>query len=382
VRLLAGAARADAERTTAFIPGLWTRGTGASPASGGPPAPFDIDDLPSPDRSLAPADRGVYFIDWMKPIALMRSTVGCPYRCSFARCGRSWTADTTSAAWTAWWPNCEIPEECVFLVDDEAFIHRRRMSELAEAIHAAGLRKRYQLLPYRHAAARSRPDEDVARDRSRALFIGIEAVSARDPWSTRRDSRWRDRGGPGLGAGPRHRGVRGFIVNTNFTARDFKQLVRFIEHNRVSYPSFTVLTPPPAMALTNFDSVIERQPNGDPIGSCSISSTGDPHDAAARGISARYRNLFQVSRRQLAAPPRGPHAARRGLTSVTGRFTQGETDLAAADLDHAFALQPACHIHHLGSRCQSAAELGDRRAAAAARVHDRLFDSAQPIGER
>ena len=57
----------------------------------------------------------------------------------------------------------------------------------------------------------------------------------------------------------------GFIVNTNFTSRDFKQLVRFIEHNQVSYPSFTVLTPlPGTAALTNFDSVIERQPNGRP----------------------------------------------------------------------------------------------------------------------
>src|SRR5436305_1859885 len=57
----------------------------------------------------------------------------------------------------------------------------------------------------------------------------------------------------------------GFIVNPSYTPRSFKQLIRFIEHNRVDYPSFTILTPLPGTdALTTFDEVIERQPNGRP----------------------------------------------------------------------------------------------------------------------
>jgi hypothetical protein len=42
-------------------------------------------------------------------------------------------------------------------------------------------------------------------------------------------------------------------------------MTRFIEHNRIDYPSFTILTPLPGTeALKSFDAVIERQPNGRP----------------------------------------------------------------------------------------------------------------------
>ena len=41
--------------------------------------------------------------------------------------------------------------------------------------------------------------------------------------------------------------------------------MRFIEHHRIDYPSFTVLTPiPGTSALATFDEVIERQHNGRP----------------------------------------------------------------------------------------------------------------------
>ena len=50
---------------------------------GGPPAELHLDDIPVPDRTVALGDRPSYFIDWMKPVALIRTTVGCPYRCTF-----------------------------------------------------------------------------------------------------------------------------------------------------------------------------------------------------------------------------------------------------------------------------------------------------------
>jgi methyltransferase len=160
-----------------------------------------------------------------------------------------------------------VPEECVFLVDDEAFINRARMRELARAIRSAGVRKRYftycridSLLRERDLLASWR---DIGLER---LFIGIEAVSV----SALKDYNKRltvAQIEAGLAAA-RDMGIAvfaGFIVGTAFARRDFKQLVRFIEHNRVEYPSFTILTPLPGTAsLSNFDAVTERQPNGRP----------------------------------------------------------------------------------------------------------------------
>jgi radical SAM superfamily enzyme YgiQ (UPF0313 family) len=281
-----------------FISGLWAR-AGGKFMNGGTPAPFDIDSIPPPDRTLTARDRGSYFIDWMKPIALARSTVGCPYRCSFCSLWKIMDGkyhmrgvDRVVAELA------NIAEECVFLVDDEAFIHRRRMTELANAIREAGLRKRYFTYCRIDTLLRDRDLMELWREIGlERLFIGIEAVSSKDlaEYNKRLQiSQIED----GLAAA-HELGIAvfaGFIVNTSFTARDFAQLVRFIEHNHVSYPSFTILTPLPGTpALANFDSVIERQANGRPNWELfdlqnPVTRTTLPRDEFMR----EYYNLFHV----------------------------------------------------------------------------------------
>jgi radical SAM superfamily enzyme YgiQ (UPF0313 family) len=247
---------------------VWTAAEGRSFRHGGDAPPFDVDEIPVPDRTLALRDRPAYFIDWMRPIALMRSTVGCPYRCSFCSLWRimdgryhkrSLDAVVTELA--------SIEEEFVFFVDDEAFVNRRHMLAMAEAIRSSGIRKKYftycridtlvkhrDLLELWHA---------IGLDR---LFIGIEAITDSD--LTTYNKR--------LEVAQVEEGIRiardigiqvfaGFIVNPRSTERDFRRLVRFIEHNRIDYPSFTILTPLPGTdALKSFDAVTEWQPNGRP----------------------------------------------------------------------------------------------------------------------
>src|SRR6185312_489337 len=89
-------------------------------------------------------DRDRYFIDWMRPIALVRTTVGCPYRCSFCSLwkimdGKYLRRDTSDVVAEI----ANIPERYVFLVDDEPFVNVRRMRLLAEQIADAGVDKEY-----------------------------------------------------------------------------------------------------------------------------------------------------------------------------------------------------------------------------------------------
>lgn len=249
------------------IAGVWMR-EGDQWLDGGPAMSYDIDSLPSPDRTLTGADRDSYFIDWMKPIALLRTTVGCPYRCSFCSLwkiqdGRYHMRDVERVVAEI----ASVKEESIFLVDDEAFVNGRRMAKLAEALKAAGVRKRY--FTYCRIDTLLRQPElmaswvEVGLER---LFIGIEAVTPEElkDYNKRLEVAQIENGlkaATSLGISV----FGGFIVNTNYTKRSFKQLVRFIEHNRVDYPSFTVLTPlPGTAALNTFDAVTERQPNGRP----------------------------------------------------------------------------------------------------------------------
>lgn len=250
------------------LPAVWTQGADGAFSYGGPPAPFAVDDIPFPDREVALDDRGSYYIDWMRPIALMRNSVGCPFRCSFCSLWKIMdghyykrSTDQVVAELGA------IDEEYVFLVDDEAFIDTKHMLRLARAIKAAGIRKKYFTYCRIDTLIRFRDMLEEWHELGlERLFIGIESVSD-DELSTFNKRLRVAQVEEGLRIA-REIGISvfaGFIVNPDFTERSFSRLVRFIEHNKIEYPSFTILTPLPGTdALKTFDAVIERQPNGRP----------------------------------------------------------------------------------------------------------------------
>ncbi len=281
------------------VPGIWTRHDGRF-VSGGPQGRLELDSLPMPDRSVSARDRHAYFIDWMKPVALVRTTVGCPYRCTFCSLwkimdGRYYVRDIERVVAEI----ATIREEFVFLVDDEAFINGRRMASLAGALEAHGLHKRY--FAYCRMDTLLREREVLASWRRiglERLFIGVDAVTEKDldeynkrltPIQIETGFRVAQDLGIEIFAQ--------FVVNTDYTRRDFQRLIRFIEHHRIRYPTFTILTPIPGTALLSptFDNVVERQPNGRPnwdLFDCqnAVTPTRLPRDE----FRAEYRNLYRV----------------------------------------------------------------------------------------
>lgn len=283
-------------------PGLWTRdpdGKFVKPVIALASTSNQLDGMPTPDRSLVLEDRKHYFIDWMRPVALLRTTLGCPYRCTFCSIwkvmeGRYLTRDIDAVVSEL----SAIKEDWVFLVDDEAFINKERMVELADAIKQAGLHKRFftycridTLLKNREAVAAWR---EIGLER---LFIGIDAIDAFGLEEFNKKCRV-DQIEDGLALAD-EMGIEifaQFVVNTNYTPQDFQRLRRFIEHHRVRYPSFTVLTPLPGTdLLKDFTSVIEVQPNGRP--------NWDLFDCQNAVVNTRmgkvdfkqaYRNLYHV----------------------------------------------------------------------------------------
>ncbi len=257
-RLEEGSAVAD-------VPGVWSRVEGEW-VFGGKQPPFDINDIPRPDRTLVEADRGDYYIDWMKPIALIRTTVGCPFRCSFCALwrimdGRYYKRELE--------PIIEelrsIPERYVFLVDDEPFIDAPRMRALAQAIGEADLDKEF--FSYCRVDSLLRDRDLIAAWHKiglRRLLIGVETIFDHElaEYNKRQE---KEQIIEALEAA-KEIGVSvfcNFIIKPTYTEREFEQVMRFIQDNNVDYPSFTILTPIPGTEA-DYDTILDRQPNGRP----------------------------------------------------------------------------------------------------------------------
>jgi len=106
----------------------------------------DLDALPLPKRDLTKQYRSSYFSEWMKSLASIRTSKGCPFRCNFCALwkltgGRYLTRKPGNIVKELF----TIKEEFVFFADDESLIDAKRMMELARLINEFGIKKRYFL---------------------------------------------------------------------------------------------------------------------------------------------------------------------------------------------------------------------------------------------
>jgi len=311
------------------VPGVWSRRNGVF-TYGGTPRPFDINALPVPERSLATTDREHYFIDWMKPLALMRSTVGCPYSCNFCSLWKIMEHKYHKRNIPAIVHELgEVAEQFIFFVDDEAFIDGPRMSELAKAIKAAGVQHRY--MTYCRIDTLLRMPEIITEWKEiglERLFIGIEAVTDEDLllFNKKLEVSQVDAGlklAFELGVNVQ----ANFIVKPSFTHADFDYLTEFIRAREevIDYPSFTVWTPIPGTSLLDekFSGVLELQANGRPnwaLFDCqnAVTKTALPKEEFQRRYFGLWRS-FRSHRDLVRSPDRtagvfGAHARGPAVT--------------------------------------------------------------------
>jgi len=259
---------AAGDAPTADIPGLWRR-AGDEWRFGGDQGTLELDTVPAPLRSLRPEDRQHYFIDWMRPIALMRTTVGCPYRCSFCSLwrimdGRYYRRDVERVVDEL----ATIAEPYVFLVDDEPFVNAGRMDAMADAIAGSGIRKEYFSYCRIDTLLRNQRTLEKWIDVGlRRVFLGIEGITSRELTDfNKRLTISQIEDGLAAARGMGLKVFASFIVSPFYTRTEFNQLIRFIERNRIDYPSFTILTPLPGTEdfTKRYDEITEWQANGRP----------------------------------------------------------------------------------------------------------------------
>lgn len=213
---------------------------------------MDLDALPFPDRTLTAQYRGEYFSEWMKPLASIRTSKGCPFRCKFCA---EWKV--AGGQYARRQPEriaaelAEIPEECVFFADDESLVDTARMSTLARLISGSGIRKRYFLYGRSDTIARNPKLLETWRGIGlERVFVGLEFLTDDDMVSIRKSSTTADneRALHIL----RELGIDvygSFIVRPDALARDFARYRDYCRRMKVRSASFAVLTPLPGTDL-------------------------------------------------------------------------------------------------------------------------------------
>jgi radical SAM superfamily enzyme YgiQ (UPF0313 family) len=208
----------------------------------------DLDVFPFPDRRFTVQYRPHYFSEWMKPLASLRTSKGCPYRCKFCALwklagGRYLKRQPEKVVEEL----AGLDEEFVFFADDESLVDASRMKTLAAMIREAGIQKRYFLYGRSDTIARN-PDllelwRDVGLER---VFVGLEFFRDEDLEDIHKGSTLRDNEQAvsvlqGLGIDI----YASFIVRPEFTRADFAAFRQYCHALELDFATFAMLTPLP-----------------------------------------------------------------------------------------------------------------------------------------
>lgn len=233
------------------IPGV------APSGQGGPVVPVtlsdaDLDEFPLPDRSLTGKYRKHYYSEWMKPLASIRTSKGCSFRCNFCALWR-----ITQGRYFARRPEAivdelsTIDEECVFFADDESLVDAARMKTLADMIKASGIKKRYFLYARSDTISRNPKLLETWRDVGlERVFVGLEFAGDDDLAFIGKGSTSQDN----VDATRILRDLdidvyASFILRPEFDRSDFRALRDYCRRLRLDFASFGVLTPLPGTEL-------------------------------------------------------------------------------------------------------------------------------------
>jgi radical SAM superfamily enzyme YgiQ (UPF0313 family) len=233
------------------IPGVSFRRNGDLLVTDPEPHP-GLDTLPFPARHLTAKYRKHYYSEWMKPLASIRTSRGCPFRCNFCALwkltgGRYLKRDPGKIVEEL----AGIEEEYVFFADDESLVDASRMMRLAQKIKETGLNKRYFL--YGRSDTIAKHPELLEAWKAIGLervFVGFEFFRDEDLEYIHKGSTAEDN----------EKAVKilqdldieiyaSFILRPEFTREDFLRFGDYCRGLNLNFVSFAVLTPLPGTDL-------------------------------------------------------------------------------------------------------------------------------------
>jgi radical SAM superfamily enzyme YgiQ (UPF0313 family) len=236
----------------AKVPGLVLNRDGAQLATGHAPAREDLDTLPMPARHLISHYAPHYYINFRRPLALMETARGCPFKCNFCSVWKfheSTFREKSPERVVAELQAIEAPN--VFITDDIFWMDVRRGEEMARQIKAAGIKKHFTVQTRTDIICKFPHLIEMWKDcGSLSIFLGLESVTDEGLKSVNKSNTALNNARAlailkelGVGYTPN------FIVDPAWDREDFARLRGWIEETGAYNSGFSVLTPLPGTDL-------------------------------------------------------------------------------------------------------------------------------------
>ena len=217
------------------------------------PEPLTLDRVPLPARRLVRRYQHRYHCLLFKPVWLVETARGCPFRCNF--CSVWPLYDRTFRERSIEWVVEDLATcgDHVFITDDLFWHHGERSLALAAALRQRRVRKRWILVQTRTDLVTRHPElleawRGVAQDFD--IFFGFESPSDDGLGRLSKDALLGHSVEAARIARSMGYGVTGnFVVDPDWCEEDFERLWDFVATHRLERAGYTILTPLPGTEL-------------------------------------------------------------------------------------------------------------------------------------
>ena len=205
-----------------------------------------------PDRSAVSNYRHGYYYMFHSPCALIKTSFGCPYHCSFCFCkeitgGTYFTREIEDVVDEL----AGIVEQEIYIVDDDFLYSKPRIWEFLRLLKERSIEKHF--LVYGRAdfvAANEEILREFKKQGLQAVIVGIESIRARDleSYNKRTDKDVNEKAIKVLKTLDIELYAT-LIIPTDFAREDFKRLTEWLRKLEVRFVNLQPLTPLPGTEI-------------------------------------------------------------------------------------------------------------------------------------
>jgi radical SAM superfamily enzyme YgiQ (UPF0313 family) len=221
-------------------------------STGHAPMRANLDEYPLPARHLIAQYADHYYINFRKPLALMETARGCPFKCNFCSVWKFHESTFREKSPERVVQELkEISAPNIFITDDIFWMNVRRGEEMAKQIKAAGIKKYFTVQTRTDIICKFPHLIEMWKDcGSLAIFLGLESVTDEGLKAVNKknsaDNNIRAINilkDLGVGFTPN------FIVDPAWDRDDFTRLRDWIDNMGAYNSGFSILTPLPGTDL-------------------------------------------------------------------------------------------------------------------------------------
>lgn len=234
------------------VPGLEVRDGDGWFFTGHAPARPHLDSYPLPARHLIAQYADHYYINFRKPLALMETARGCPFKCNFCSVWKFHESTFREKS-----PErvvkelAQITAPNIFITDDIFWMNVKRGEEMAKQIKASGIRKYFTVQTRTDIICKFPHLIEMWKDCGNlAIFLGLESVTDEGLKAVNKKNTADNNVRAinilkdlGVGFTPN------FIVDPAWDRDDFLRLREWIEKMGAYNSGFSILTPLPGTDL-------------------------------------------------------------------------------------------------------------------------------------